>query len=454
MNKLILAASAALSMVVSPLVTAQEQSCGGEITNIYMGNGVGVSRAGARASRNALQAAYAAQLAANNPEERFIFGVAYNPTRGVEEDVREVFIQRNPDPRYAALTSGQLMALAQMSRAKLAETKADMERLIAERTTVDSFIAAVWGDGDVDVAAEAAAALQQTLTELERFTSLVGTNESQSQLYRNNLLAGQRVIVVAHSQGNLFANQNVSNVIAENGDWSASIGIVGVATPANETVNGGAYVTAHDDAIIDGLRNTHNVLASNIENDIGIFDDPRDLSNHYFVQSYMDTRLPSRANIDGQLLGFIGSLTFPEAAVGDGAMRVTLEWGSEPDVDLHAYEPSGDHVYYSNKVGSSGELDLDDTDGFGPEHYFVACNLLQAGIYRFGVNYFSSSDSENSVPENARLQLTTADGQLTSTSRLLTQAVGSAGNDSPFMMIEVTVTIDGEGKVSYSPRTL
>lgn len=48
-------------------------------------------------------------------------------------------------------------------------------------------------------------------------------------------------------------------------------------------------------------------------------------------------------------------------------LRVVLTWGSTPaDLDLHAVYP-GNHVFFSKKLGRAANLDVDDTDAFGPE---------------------------------------------------------------------------------------
>ena len=48
-------------------------------------------------------------------------------------------------------------------------------------------------------------------------------------------------------------------------------------------------------------------------------------------------------------------------------LRVVLHWNQNPlDVDSHlAY--SGNHIYFEKKSGTLANLDVDDTDGFGPE---------------------------------------------------------------------------------------
>ncbi|HEY3452258.1 MAG TPA: hypothetical protein VGK67_38290, partial [Myxococcales bacterium] len=49
------------------------------------------------------------------------------------------------------------------------------------------------------------------------------------------------------------------------------------------------------------------------------------------------------------------------------AFRVVLNWGDQPrDLDLHVVYP-GNHIYFEKKNGTDAFLDVDDTDGFGPE---------------------------------------------------------------------------------------
>lgn len=59
-------------------------------------------------------------------------------------------------------------------------------------------------------------------------------------------------------------------------------------------------------------------------------------------------------------------MTKPAKYLGKGNITVQLKWDTQPDVDLHIWEPSGTHVYYSHKGGLCGYLDRDDTDGEGP----------------------------------------------------------------------------------------
>lgn len=81
-----------------------------------------------------------------------------------------------------------------------------------------------------------------------------------------------------------------------------------------------------------------------------------------------------------------------------GEARIVLEWGAEPvDLDSHLLgeTDSGQnvHVYFGNKRASSGgtsvaELDLDDTDGYGPETTTI---YDLNGVYTFSVVDFLST---------------------------------------------------------------
>ncbi len=48
-------------------------------------------------------------------------------------------------------------------------------------------------------------------------------------------------------------------------------------------------------------------------------------------------------------------------------LRVVLTWGKTPsDLDSHMIFP-GNNIYFENQKGTDAELDVDDTDSYGPE---------------------------------------------------------------------------------------
>jgi len=54
--------------------------------------------------------------------------------------------------------------------------------------------------------------------------------------------------------------------------------------------------------------------------------------------------------------------------------------------DLHAWNPAGEWCYYGNQSISDGFLDIDDTEGFGPETFAV--QTANVGVYEIQVNCY------------------------------------------------------------------
>lgn len=64
----------------------------------------------------------------------------------------------------------------------------------------------------------------------------------------------QKLLLVAHSQGNFYSN-NFYKVVTDNGDVSTkSIGVYSVATPAGYVAGGGTYRTSDTDTVINNAR--------------------------------------------------------------------------------------------------------------------------------------------------------------------------------------------------------
>jgi len=210
--------------------------------------------------------------------------------------------------------------------------------------------------------------------------------------YREAILHGQKVLVVSHSEGNFYSNlaqQMLSNqkpAIA-----MKSFGLFGVATPANHVK--GTYLTNHLDIItsIPGSLPANWTLR---RTDSGkIVDQIGSIPAHSFSDTYLSPYYDIRPEIVKGIKQELTQLKDPPQVVKSGSVTVTLTWnlGNGNDVDLHIFEPDKTHVYFSNKTGKSGYLDVDNRQGFGPEHYYTDCEKLQVGEYLVGVNYYSDS---------------------------------------------------------------
>jgi tetratricopeptide (TPR) repeat protein len=77
-------------------------------------------------------------------------------------------------------------------------------------------------------------------------------------------------------------------------------------------------------------------------------------------------------------------------------LRVVLNWGAmPPDLDSHLMSP-GSHVSYHSKNGRDTKLDVDDTDGFGPETVTVEKKHF-GEKYVYAVHSYTDKDAPASI---------------------------------------------------------
>lgn len=80
---------------------------------------------------------------------------------------------------------------------------------------------------------------------------------------------------------------------------------------------------------------------------------------------------------------------------GYGDIKITLTWNTTSDLDLWVIEPSGEKIYFEHQYSATGgQLDLDDTDGFGPENVFWPVDSAPFGSYKVQVHFYGGQDSE------------------------------------------------------------
>ncbi len=182
-----------------------------------------------------------------------------------------------------------------------------------------------------------------------------------------------------------------------------SFGMVSVANVDNNVLGAdGPYTTLVNDKVVLALIAAQIALptkpmAPNTENEVPLGDP----LGHSFIQAYMADESNSGDKILQQIVDTLDTLAIPTKIVESGVITVSLTWGSEPDVDLHVYEPNGTQVFWYNLDGYSGYLDRDDRSGYGPEHYNVpSCETLEHGIYHLALDYYKGDG-----PEMATIQV-------------------------------------------------
>jgi hypothetical protein len=92
---------------------------------------------------------------------------------------------------------------------------------------------------------------------------------------------GDRVILVAHSQGNFYGNSAFALLGKEIKELSGHFQMISVATPANSVAGNGSYTSLASDGVINFIRRSKGALAANISNA------PAGRWDHEFVRHYL-----------------------------------------------------------------------------------------------------------------------------------------------------------------------
>ena len=262
-------------------------------------------------------------------------------------------------------------------------------------------------------------------------------------------LEGNNLLLVAHSQGNLFVNHAYDAALSIENYTASNIGVVHVA-PASSITNG-PHVLADIDAVINGLRVFGLETVPPITVQLPLSHLLSDPSGHTFIGTYLNTTLASFTQTKDFLMSELGRLEVPDTIEAQqGAFTLTLTWNGSGDVDLHTFEPSGTQVYYDNQNGSSGFLDVDNIIGLGPEHYYASCNpdILQPGLYRVGLNNFDEADGRI-----ATVQVSTPYvADLVTKSMTMGSSLGPNGDANPSLFIDVQVSRDQDGNFDISAQ--
>lgn len=167
-------------------------------------------------------------------------------------------------------------------------------------------------------------------------------------------------------------------------------------------------------------------------------------------------RIPVRANSLATLIGLQGTLLTNTLRVSSGAAEMTLPdclvlaanangvsikltWGANPsDLDSHLWTPSGTEVYYSNKgqlaAAPFANLDVDDTDSFGPE--VVTLTKLMVGTYKYAVRNYSGYADGPMKSSGARVELVLPGGR---TELFAPPATGETAATDYWTLFDLTV---------------
>ena len=218
------------------------------VTDIYFGNGVWNTDTQAAQNLNALrqfmQSSYNARLSREDEEKTYFFKLAYNPTHGTQNDLLETYWQLRE--------SGQISQGYFVSQWKLLTYDRGEEEMRKAMHRVEMMY-----NADAD-------------------TMFQGYKTESLNPHHN-------ILLVAHSQGNLFGNKMYTLLTAQEKE---KFQMVSVATPAGYVMKPGQkspYVTADWDYVINRIENA---LPGNVSG-----------FGHTFIGTYIGTSFEARTKI-------------------------------------------------------------------------------------------------------------------------------------------------------------
>ena len=230
--------------------------------------------------------------------EPVINGVFYNPSGGYLTDLKEVFQQRASEINR----SGELQRRLEYFWEVIAGGGRHLSFTDRLGTAVVQFLAVVNQIDQIRVT--------NVTTSL---TSILGDSDTQGVLaaHREQLdeqaAQGRKMLLVAHSQGNLFVNEAHDYIEQEVG--VASVEVVHIA-PATRSLSG-PYVLANIDLIINGLLRTHGPEGVPLATHHIPFSSG-DKLGHGLLETYLDRKRATRNAIESHMRAALNKLETPE----------------------------------------------------------------------------------------------------------------------------------------------
>jgi len=326
-------------------------------TDIYFGNGVwnkqfskDCSKSGsADCSRKVLDQLIKREIIKNDPILQAKYGkvkLAYNKGQGWDIDLVETFYQL----KKAGQIGEKLFFIL-------------VDELIAKRAS--------------DIIGEDLKKMRQIIVDAVTRSEQVNVNIMLQKYYNESFNLGHRVLLVSHSQGNLFANRIYDSLNTQN--YKNNFANVQVASPASSVhATKGMYVTGFVDPIINPIPGS---MKSNADLDFP--------GGHSFVTAYLASQDTFNAIVKGigsqleNLDGTFGCQCIKKSSepisTQSGAIETTLSWTCVNDINMDL-----------SFIGDNVIQDVKDEEGVALEHAYVAS---QSDIYP-GAVYEASATGE------------------------------------------------------------
>ena len=203
-------------------------------------------------------------ISGTNLDGTITYELAYNPSEGYLEDLLETF-EQDLQTNYSLFWN-----------------------YLAEWDTMPDFLQ----DRIIEIANEVDAAV----------VSANPSVQDHIALYNKYLSEGKMVVLVAHSQGNLYGNIAYLGIDPH---YIDGFGMVSVANPDSSVAGRGPYTTIHEDIIIGSILSA---LPPNLDNFFGPLNWGDVWGGHSFIKSYMASGYKAETKILNDVVSMINEL--------------------------------------------------------------------------------------------------------------------------------------------------
>ena len=133
-------------------------------------------------------------------------------------------------------------------------------------------------------------------------------------------------------------------------------------------------------------------------------------------------------------------------------LRISMSWDADlTDVDLHVFEPTGEHAYYAHNLTAKGGLvSRDFTQGYGPEEYVL--RKAVPGSYKIKAHYFGSHQQTMCGTCTVTVTVFTNYGRADESHQVLTLRLETSGDDH--LVGEVEIAGNGKQKTETTLEKL
>lgn len=238
-------------------------------------------------------------------------------------------------------------------------------------------------------------------------TKMMGSPSLQSTLAEHRLhldsgsMEGRKMLLVAHSQGNLFLNSAL--------EYAARIQIPVTSIQAIHIapasfIGNRPHVLADKDLVINALRLVGSVppITDNIPPILGRtpgLNGLKDAKGHGLQEIYLHPGHNTSPKIHAFIMNAFATLGAAPAQEASGFFTATLTWNGQGSVDLHVTEPSGTHVYFGNPRGQSGDIYFNNKPGYRQHQYVASCDSsrLSEGAYSVSLANYGGAQGSNAT---------------------------------------------------------